>query len=162
MAEVREPSAVQSRWRTPARVAAPVTVLVYAWWVTSFRAFTWPIRIATAVPGVLLLLLLLVLAVRDRRVRVPLRAWFASWRLTASAQQPPLPLWRRIVWRAGTVVWSLLIVAISTWEVMARLHAPRSLYPTLSSISGSVTRVHAVRFLAFVLWLLFGRDLLRR
>jgi hypothetical protein len=57
MAEVREPSAVQSRWRTPARVAAPVTVLVYAWWVTSFRAFTWPIRIATAVPGVLLLVL---------------------------------------------------------------------------------------------------------
>jgi hypothetical protein len=158
MAEVREPPAVLSRWRSPARVAALVMVPVYAWWVTSFRPFTWPIRIATAVPGVLLL----VLAARDRRVRVPLRAWFASWRLTASAQQPPLPLWRRIVWRAGTVVWSLLIVAISTWEVMARLHAPRSLYPTLSSISGSVTRVHAVRFLAFVLWLLFGRDLLRR
>jgi hypothetical protein len=51
---------------------------------------------------------------------------------------------------------------ISTWELLARLHASRSLYPTLSSLSDSVTRVHAVRFLAFVLWLLFGRDLLRR
>jgi hypothetical protein len=103
-------------------VAAISAVLVYAWWVTYFRAFSWPIRIATAVPGVLLL----VLAARDRRVRAPLRAWFASWRLTTAGQRPP-PLWRRIVWRAGTVVWSLLIVAVSAWEVMARLHAPRSL-----------------------------------
>jgi hypothetical protein len=101
-----------------------------------------------------------VLASRDRRVRVPLRVWFASWRLTTI--DPRLPLWRRVVWRSGTVAWTLLIVAISAWEVLARLHAPRSLYPTLSSLSDAATRLHALRFLAFVLWLLFGRDLLRR
>jgi hypothetical protein len=140
-------------------VAAVAAVLVYAWWVTDFRAFTWPIRVATAIPAVVLL----VAAARDRRVRVPLRAWFASWRLTTGdGPERPRPLWRRVVWRGGTVVWSLLIVAVSGWELMARLHAPRSLYPTLSSLSDSATRLHAVRFLAFVLWLLLGRDLLRR
>lgn len=138
------------------RVAAVAAALVYAWLVTDFRAFTWPIRIATTVPAVALL----VVAARDRRVRVPLRAWFASWRLTTA--DPRRPLWRRIVWRAGTVVWTLLIVAISAWEVLARLHTPRLLYPTLSSLSDSATRLHALRFLAFVLWLQFGRGLLRR
>jgi hypothetical protein len=156
MAEVRASAVVQGRWRSPVRVAAVAAVLVYAWLVTDFRAFTWPIRIATVVPSVTLL----VVAARDRRVRVPLRAWFASWRLTAD--DPRLPLWRRIVWRPGTVVWILLIVVISVWEVLARLHTPRSLYPTLSSLSDSATRLHALRFLAFVLWLQFGRDLLRR
>ena len=158
MADVRASAAVQGRWRTPARVAAVAAVLVYAWWVTDFRAFTWPIRIATTIPAVVLL----VVAARDRRPRLPLREWFSSWRLTTGDQRPERPLWRRVVWRGGTVVWTLLIVAVTAWEVMARLHAPRSLYPTLSSLSDSATRAHAVRFLAFVLWLLFGRDLLRR
>lgn len=150
--------AVLGRWRSPARVAAVTAVLAYSWWVTTFRPFTWPMRIATAIPGVLLLLL----AARDQRRRSALRTWVASWRLLNGGHDQPLPLRRRIIWRGGTVVWTLLILAISAWELLARLHTPRSLYPTLSSLSDSVTRVHAVRFLAFVLWLLFGRDLLRR
>lgn len=158
MAEVRPLGAIQGRWRSRALVAGIGAVLVYSWWVTTFRPFTWPIRIATAIPG----LLLLVVAARDRRRRAALRAWVASWRLVAEEPDPPLPLRRRVVWRGGTVVWSLLIAAIASWELLARVHAPRSIYPTLSSLSDSVTRVHAVRFLAFVLWLLFGRDLLRR
>lgn len=149
---------VQGRWRSPARLGAVTAVLVYSWWVTTFRPFTWPMRITTAIPGVLVL----VLAARDRRRRAALRAWFATWRLVLEERDRQLPLRRRIVWRGGTVVWSLLIATISAWELLARLHAPRSVYPTLSSLSNSVTRVHAVRFLAFVLWLLFGRDLLRR
>jgi hypothetical protein len=157
MAEVRPLEAVQGRWRSPARVAVVVLVLAYSWWVTTFRPFTWQIRVATAIPGVFLLLL----AARDHRRRAALRAWVASWRLVQGRHEPS-PLWRRVVWRGGTVYWSLLIAAISVWELLARLHAPRSLYPTLSSLSDSVTRVHAIRFLAFVLWLLFGRDLLRR
>ncbi len=158
MAEVRPLEAIQGRWRSQTRVAAILVVLLYSWWVTTFRAFTWPIRIATAIPGVLLL----VVAARDRRRRSALRAWVSSWRLVLEERDPPLPLWRRVVWRGGTVVWSLLIAAIASWELLARMHAPRSIYPTISSLSDSVTRVHAVRFLAFVLWLLFGRDLLRR
>lgn len=158
MAEVRPLEAVQGRWRSPARVAAVVSVLVYSWWVTGFRPFTSPMRLATAIPGVLLL----VLAARDQRRRSALRAWVASWRLLVDRRGPRRAPRRRIAWRAGTVAWALLIAAISTWELLARLNAPRSLYPTLSSLSDSVTRLHAVRFLAFVLWLLFGRDLLRR
>lgn len=158
MAEVRPLGAVQGRWRSPARVAAVATVLAYSWWVTSFRPFTWPMRLATAIPGVLLL----VLAARDQRGRAALRAWVASWGLRVDPSGPRRPPRRRIAWRAGTVVWCLLIAAISMWELLARVNAPRSLYPTLSSLTDSVTRLHAVRFLAFVLWLLFGRDLLRR
>jgi hypothetical protein len=158
MAEVRPLEAIQERWRTPARAAAVIAVLAYAWWVTTFRPFTLPIRISTAIPGVFLL----ALAARDQRRRTDLRAWVASWRLVTDKRDPALPLRRRIVWRGWTVVWTLLIVTISTWELMARLHASRPVYPTLSSLSDSVTRLHAVRFLAFVLWLLFGRDLLRR
>jgi hypothetical protein len=139
-------------------VAAVATVLVYSWWVTSFRPFTWPTRLATAIPGVLLL----ALAARDQRGRTALRAWVASWGLLVDRSGPRRPPRRRIAWRAGTVVWCLLIAAISMWELLARVNAPRSLYPTLSSLTDSVTRLHAVRFLAFVLWLLFGRDLLRR
>jgi hypothetical protein len=157
MAEVRRLEAVQSRWRSPTRVAAVVSVLVYSWWVTTFRPFTWPIRIGTAVPAVVLVLL----AVRDHRRRSALRAWVASWHLVEEGQEPAPP-WRRVVWRAGTVYWTPLIAAISIWELLARFHTPRSLYPTLSSLSDSVNRLHAVRFLTFVLWLLFGRDLLRR
>jgi len=138
-------------------VAVAVAVLAYSWWATTFRPFTWPIRVATAIPGVFLL----VLAARDQRRRTDLRAWIASWRLV-QGERKPSPLWRRVVWRGGTVYWTLLIAAISTWEVLARLHQPRSLYPTISSLSDSVTRVHVIRFLVFVLWLLFGRDLLRR
>jgi hypothetical protein len=151
--------AVQGRWRSPARVAAIVSVLAYSWWVTTFQPFTWPIRIAIAIPGVSLLLL----AASDRRRRTALRSWVASWHLVQDERgQEPARLWRRVVWRGGTVAWTLLIVGISIWELVARFHTPRSAYPTLSSLSDSVTRVHAVRFLAFVLWLLFGRDLLRR
>lgn len=152
--------AVQGRWRSPARVAAIVSVLAYSWWVTTFRPFTWPIRIATAVPAVFLVLL----AFRDRRRRTGLRSWVSSWHLVEredeDGREPPL--WRRVVWRGGTVAWILLIVGITAWELLARFHTPRSAYPTLSSLSDSVTRMHAVRFLAFVLWLLFGKDLLRR
>ncbi|HZD38384.1 MAG TPA: hypothetical protein VE664_07065 [Actinomycetes bacterium] len=136
---------------------AVVSVLLYSWWVTTFRPFTWPIRIGIAIPAAFLVLL----AGRDSRRRSALRTWVASWRLV-HARREPTPLWRRVVWRAGTVYWTLLIAAISIWELAARLHTPRSAYPTLSSLSDSVTRMHAVRFLAFVLWLLFGRDLLRR
>jgi hypothetical protein len=114
-------------------------------------------RITTAIPGVIVLLL----AARDHRRRAAFRAWVASWHLVQGGQESS-PVRRRVVWRAGTMVWALLIAAISVWELLARLHTPRSLYPTLSSLSDSVTRVHAVRFLVFVLWLLFGRDLLRR
>jgi hypothetical protein len=61
MAEVRPLEAVQRGWRSPARVAALVSVLAHSWWVTTFRPFTWPIRIATAIPGVFVRFLAFVL-----------------------------------------------------------------------------------------------------
>ena len=150
-------ASAQTRWRA-ARLLMVGAVLAYSWWVTTFRAFTWPMRVGTAVPGVVLLLV----AARDRRRRLALRAWLSEWLAVLGEARPAVPVRRRVAWRAGTVVWSLLIAAIAGWELMARLHAPRAIYPTLSSLSDSVTRLHPVRFIAFVLWLLFGRDLLRR
>lgn len=150
--------AVQRRWRPAIRALAVVGVLAYSWWATTFRPFTRPIQIVTAIPGVVVLLI----AARNRRRRLGLRVWLSEWKLALSEAHPATAMRHRVAWRAGTVVWSLLIAAIAGWELVARLNAPRSMYPTLSSLSDSVTRLHSVRFLAFVLWLLFGRDLLRR
>ena len=140
------------------RAAAAAAVLAYSWWVTTFRSFTWPIRIATALPGAVVL----VAAWRDRRRRSSLRAWLSVWRAVLGRAHRSLPVKARVAWRAATVVWSLLIAAVAGWELMARLHSPRTEYPTISSMVGSLTQSHAVRFAVFVLWLLFGRDLLRR
>jgi hypothetical protein len=157
MAGLSAPLAVVVR-RLTARPVVIVAVLAYCWWATTFRAFTWPMRIATAVPAVVLL----VAAARDRRRRISLRAWMSEWRAVLGDAHRSLPVRNKVAWRAGTVVWSLLVAAVAGWELMARLHAPRSEYPTISSMVDALTQSHAVRFLVFVLWLLFGRDLLRR
>jgi hypothetical protein len=157
MAWLSEPRSLAGR-RLAARAAVAATVLAYSWWATALRSFTWPMRVATALPGVALL----VAASRDRRRRGSLRAWLSGWRAVLGSAHPRLPVRSKVAWRAGTVVWSLLIAAIAGWELIARLHGPRSQYPTISSMAGSLTQPHAVRCLVFVLWLLFGRDLLRR
>lgn len=157
MAGLSESRPVVAR-RLAGRAAIAVAVLAYSWWATTFRPFTWPIEVATAVPGVVLFFA----AARDRRRRISLRAWRSEWREVLRGAYRSLPVEGKVAWRAGTVVWSLLIAAVTSWELMARLHSPRSEYPTISSMADSLTQSHAIRFLVFVLWLLFGRDLLRR
>ncbi|HZD75158.1 MAG TPA: hypothetical protein VE776_14925 [Actinomycetota bacterium] len=157
MAELSGSRALAGR-RLAARAAIVATVLAYSWWATTFRSFTWQMRITTALPGVVLL----AAAARDHRKRITLRAWLSEWRTVLGDSHPSLPVRSKVAWRAGTVVWSLLIAAISGWELMARLNSPRPQYPTISSMAGALTQSHAVRFLVFVLWLLLGRDLLRR
>jgi hypothetical protein len=147
-----------ARRRLPGRAAAVAAVLAYSWWATTFRPFTWPIRITTALPGVVLF----AAAARDHRGRARLRALLSEWRAVLGDTRSHLPVRGKVAWRAGTVVWSLLIAAIAGWELMARLNGPRSQYPTISSMVDALTQSHTIRFLVFVLWLLFGRDLLRR
>jgi hypothetical protein len=157
MAGLSEARSLAGR-RLAGRAAAVATVLAYSWLATTFRAFTWPMRITTALPGVVLF----AAAARDRRRRARLRVWLSQWRTVLGGAHPYLPVRSKVAWRAGTMVWSLLIAAIAGWELMARLNGPRSQYPTISSMVGALTQPHAIRFLVFVLWLLFGRDLLRR
>ncbi len=157
MAGLSEARSLAGR-RLAGRAAVVATVLAYSWWATTFRAFTWPMRITTALPGVVLF----AAAARDHRRRAGLRAWLSQWRTVLGDAHPYLPIRSKVAWRAGTVVWSLLIAAIAGWELMARLNGPRSQYPTISSMADALTQSHAIRFLVFVLWLLFGRDLLRR
>lgn len=157
MAGLSESRPVAAR-RLAGRAATAIAVLAYCWWATTFRAFTWPIRITTALPGVVLL----IAAARDRRRRIKLRVWVSEWRAALKGAHRSLPVESKVAWRAGTAVWSLLIAAVASWELMARFHSPRSEYPTISSMADSLTQSHPIRFLVFVLWLLFGRDLLRR
>lgn len=157
MAGLSEPRPVSARGLA-GRAAIAVAVLAYSWWTTTFRPFTWPIEITTVLPGVVLFFA----AARDPRRRISLRAWRSEWREVLRGTHRSLPVARKVAWRAGTVVWSLLIGAATSWELMARLHSPRSEYPTISSMADSLTQSHAIRFVVFVLWLLFGRDLLRR
>ena len=135
-----------------------VAVAAYSWWATTFGPFTLAMRITTALPGVALL----VATARDRRRRITLRAWLSEWRAVLGDEHPSLPVMSKVDWRAGTVVWSLLVAAITGWELRALMHSPRSRYPTISSIMDWLTQSHTVRSLVFVLWLLFGYDLLRR
>jgi hypothetical protein len=157
MAGLSESRPVSAR-RLAGRAAIAAAVLAYCWWATTFRPFTWPIRIATALPGVVLF----IAAARDRRRRISLRAWRSEWREALRGAHHSLPVESKVAWRAGTVVWSLLIAAVAGWELMARFHSSRSEYPTISSMADSLTQSHAIRFLVFVLWVQFGRDLLRR
>jgi hypothetical protein len=134
--------------------AACAGVVAWAWWATSLRPFTWPARVAISVP----VLVVLGDAFRRSGDRLHLVVWLARWRqgLTSSPRSRPPGL------RAGSTVWAALIAAIAAWELVALFGSPRASHPTLSSISGPILAVHPARFLAFLLWLALGRDLLRR
>jgi hypothetical protein len=140
-----------SRARTAAAWAA---LLAWAWWATGVRPFTWPARVALALPS----LVVLGAAFRRRGGRPPLRVWLAGWRRLLGAPPPRRPPGLL----AGAVVWGALVAAIGAWELAALFGQPRPDHPTLSSISGPVLAVHPARFLVFLLWLALGRDLLRR
>jgi hypothetical protein len=134
--------------------AAWPAVLAWAWWATSLRPFTWPARVAIAAPA----LVVLGDAFRRRGGRLRLGVWLAALHQALTSPPP----WRPAGLLAGGVVWAGLVAAVAAWELVALFGSPRTSHPTLSSISGPVLAVHPARFLAFLLWLTLGWDLLRR
>jgi hypothetical protein len=148
----------EARRHALAKTAATAALLGYAWVATSLRPFTWPDRLMTAALGVGVLLLA---ARSPGRHRMTLRRWWAVWRAELRGGGAGDER-RAVAWRLGTAVWGGLILAIAVWELVERFSSPRSAHPTLNSITDPLLAHHLPRFLAYLLWLALGRDLLRR
>jgi hypothetical protein len=144
----------------PAGVGAvtAVVILSYVWVASALEPFTWPARITIGVLGITVL----ALAGHAHRRRMTLRQWWLTWRAALRHDAADGRGHGRVAWRAATSVWGGLILAVVIWELTALLSGPRFAHPTLSSITDSVLRYHPARFLAYLLWLALGIDLLRR
>lgn len=150
-------SAGEARRHAVAKTAVTVALLGYAWVATSLQPFTWPDRLMTGALGVGVL----VLAARSPgHRRMTLRRWWAVWRAELRGEAGDRS--RALAWRLGTAVWGGLVLAIAVWELLERFSSPRSVHPTLSSITDPLLAHHLPRFLAYLLWLALGRELLRR
>ncbi len=112
--------------------------IAYSWIAAGFHPFTWPMRITTALP----ILLVLALACRD-----PDR----------DGEE-----WNGRIYRRGLWVWATLFVLLVVWELIAYVGSPRHDHPTLSSIAETVMSTQATRALVFGVWLGVGAALLGR
>ena len=114
-------------------VVALVAAAIYTWVAAGFHPFTWPMRIAVAVPVLV--------------------AVAFQWRQPANlvAEPAPTPAYRRAV-----MAWIGLLVLAITWELTALFSSPREDHPTLSSIGDDVMRTHPGRTITFALWLVVG------
>jgi hypothetical protein len=106
----------------------------YSWVAAGFHPFTWPMRVAVAVPA-LVAVACTKRVRRQSRVEVPARSSSYRWCV------------------AG---WLGLLIAAIVWELTAFFSSPRDDHPTLSSIADDVMRTHPGRAATFALWLLVG------
>jgi hypothetical protein len=110
--------------------------VAYSWVAAGFHPFTWPMRIATALPIVF--------------------ALFVAWRRSDGERVSA-----RGRYRAGLWVWATLLVLLIVWELIAYAGSPRHDHPTLSSIAETVMSTQAARAAVFATWLAVGAGLLR-
>jgi hypothetical protein len=144
--------------RAAGDAAALLGMLAYTWVASALEPFTWPARITIGVLGIGVL----ALAARAHRRRVTLRHWWLTWRAALRHDGAHRTGRSPLAWRTATLVWGGLILAVAIWELTALFSGPRLAHPTLSSITDLVLRYHAARFLAYLLWMALGVDLLRR
>jgi hypothetical protein len=135
-----------------------MAILAYLWAASSLEPFSWPARITIGVLGVGVL----ALAGQARRRRMTLRQWWLTWRAALRHDAAHAREHSGLAWRVASVAWGGLIVVVIVWELTAVFSSPRFAHPTLSSITDPVLRYHAARFVAYLLWLALGIDLLRR
>lgn len=125
----------------PLRAAAIVAFLGYTWVASSFGTFTWPARAVTLIPGIALL-------------------------AYAGRHRPPRGLPRALKesrdWRRGFVTWVVVALATGMLEMSAFMQAPRHEHPTLSSVVAAMMSMHLTKWVAWVLWLLFGAWLVKQ
>jgi hypothetical protein len=136
-----KPQQNQSPYRPSPRYTALVVVMVaYALFAAGTTAFTRSANIATAVPIVVLLVLVLVLW--------PLRA--RPLQLGPDAGHP---------WRA----WVCVFAAIVVWELAEyAARGSRADHPTFSSMLDAVNRFYGLKAIVFFLWLYLGAAIVRR
>ncbi len=119
--------------------AAVALALGYSWIVAGFHPLTWPMRVAVAIPIVLVLA--------------------RSWR-PAAGVDPAVPSGR--AYRVGLAVWGGLFALLVAWEVFAYFGSPREDHPTLSSIAEAVMSTQLGRAAMFAAWLAAGLAVLGR
>lgn len=142
-----------------ATIVLAAATVAYAWVATSFRPFTWPARVTTGLPAVALL----AAAARWGRRRVSLSQWLGDEREDLVVPRPEDPVRAGSpMFRRGEAIWFVVFGALVGWELVSLFQSPRSLHPTISSLTNAIGTVHPAHALLFVLWLSFGWDLLRR
>ncbi|MHB1711821.1 MAG: hypothetical protein ACYCV7_10520 [Acidimicrobiales bacterium] len=133
------PARRATRRQAGVATAAGAAALAYGWAESAARTFTWPARVAT---GVIV-------------VGVFLYPWWLR-RSRAGTERPP-----RLT-MATVVVWSVVAAVVVAWELIALLHGPRNVYPTISSLYVAAAKLRLVRAMAFSGWMALGVWIARR
>lgn len=116
------------------RAALVVLVLAYGWWAVSLPPFSAAATFAVVGAGGAAL------------------AW--GWRRRRPRKCPA---------RVEAVgLWAAVLLAAVGWELAAYFQHPRADHPTLSSLMNAMLDTHALRAVAFVLWVLAAVRLARR
>lgn len=106
--------------------------------------FRWPADVVTAVPLGALVAVVVLQSVWNRR------------------HQGPIPARAPAAVSLGSVLpWVLVIAGIAALELVTLFSAPRSAYPTISSIYDTLARWRAVKAAIFFGWLWLGWVLVR-
>jgi hypothetical protein len=121
-------------------LTAALLVVAYGWWATGFREFTIPSEIGIGVP----ILAVLVSAALSGRPRSATADAHGTWR------------------RGGALTWVVVLAVFGAWELLCYLMAPRSSWPTASSMLASIDASHGARLLVFLVWIVLGWDVARR
>ena len=135
-----EPQQVRNPLRQRTGLVLVVVMVAYALFAASTTAFTRSANIATAVPIVVVVALVV--------VRWPLRA--RPLKLGPDAGHP---------WRA----WVGVFCAVVAWELFEyAARGSRADHPTLSSMLDAVNRFYGLKVIVFFLWLYLGAAIVRR
>lgn len=135
-----EPQQDRNPFRQRTGLVLVVVMAAYALYAASTTAFTRSANIATAVPIVVVVALVV--------VRWPLRA--RPLKLGPDVGHP---------WRA----WVIVFFAVVAWELFEyAARGSRADHPTLSSMLDAVNRFYGLKVIVFFLWLYLGAAIVRR
>jgi hypothetical protein len=117
---------------------AGIVVLGYGWWFTDREPFS-----PGAFRALLVAVVLLLVAAVVHRIRGGRRAADAATRAAPG-------FW------AAVVVWTVVVIAVVAWELIALRSLPRSAHPTISSIVEGSEHHHVARLALYSVWVWFG------
>jgi hypothetical protein len=133
---------------------AAVGVLAYSWWAAAQPPFTFRAYLAITLPAIAAA----VFAVRRLSIRPTVRDLLAVRRTPDESSEsswcPPAV--------RGVVAWAILIALLAAWQLYNYASLPRAAHPTVSSVLESALSSDVIRAVLFLLWLWFGREILRR
>ena len=131
----------------------------YALGAAATSAFTWPADVLTAIPIIVLALLVVARWPRRPLPRPP------APRPEPEPEPEPAPLDVGPARRGGHPfrAWAVLLAAAVVWELAEyAARGSRGAHPTLSSVTDALDRVYVVKALVFFGWLCLGALIVRR